>query len=157
MRMRLRTNRLRGKMMYRNLFTLVKRCLYCGTSSAFMRTMRGDCDIINVFTITIPDCTWWYTFGKWIRVHQIFQSTNKRPVGLDVLLDNTVRSSKHMVLYMYDNQMYEITQSHPIYFILVSENPNLIQFRSKASCFRVNGKFETRATVTKWPQNYLKN
>ena len=77
--------------------------------------------------------------------HKLVEKGNKR----SMVLDNNDNSSKHI---MYDSQVHQITpksdwipksQSYPIYVLLVSPSPRLIQFCSTAICFCVNGKFET--------------
>ncbi len=78
---------------------------------------------------------------------------NERLLGLDPLLDNTDKSSKHMV--MRGNKMHRIplpnhiecykAQVTPFMFYLCHTVQTFCQFCSKASCFRANSNFETNA------------
>ncbi len=81
-------------------------------------------------------------------------------MDLDTLLDNTDKSSKHIV--MCDQQMHQITPqiytecykvSHPIYVLLVDvvRVPNLSHIYSKASHETFWDK------CTKWPQNNIEH
>ncbi len=88
-------------------------------------------------------------------------------MGLDALLDNTDRSSKHSV--MYDKQMYQIalqiwitlkcykvSHSSYRYVLPVSLSLNfLVQFCFKASYFHVNWQFWDKCTEQ--PPNGLKH
>ena len=74
----------------------------------------------------------------------------KRPMGVYDLLNNTVRSSKHHCNVWQTNVPNHPPNHikcfrHPIYVSLVSQRPNLSPFCRKASCFRLNGDFETSA------------